>query len=475
MRKLLLITFAISIAYNTNTSAVTEDNLKIHFSSEVNSIITVKLAYYYGSKVFLQDSISIEPHGELSYTGPFHKGIYLLVFPDSGVYEFMINNMYEHSINIFPEKNSYSCTIQGDSISIAFDVYSKTMTKIVKCIDSLRNEISGIDKVETKKYLKESIRHCKDSLQFVKEYYANIYKGTFLGNYIQAQLPVLMPVSYKNEAGVYDSLNWLLKLHYYKNHYLDNIDWDDSRLIYTPVMEEKINDYLEKIAKHEARSQSEAIDTILHRVKNQEVTKFLTEMLLKRFGKLKHKAIEEYAYLYLIKNYYLEGKTPWINDEQSILFQNEYDDLLPGSSGQKAPDISLPDKNDHLINLYDIHSEYLLVFFWNYECKYCKRILQELASLVSKYGYQDIKVLTVFTGEDLDIWKAYLARKIPKSWYNTYQTGQKIKPANTYNVSNIPSIFLLNSNKLILNKNVTVSELDNYFYKSATDKIIKDD
>ena len=474
MKKLFLLSLILLFAYNLEASFSANNKLKIHFHSEVNSPLPLKIAYYYGSKVFLQDSITIASSGRLAYTGDFHAGIYLLVFPNSDVYEFMVNKNNELSIRISLENNDYCSTIRGDSISVAFDIYHKKMDGIVNHLDSLKHSLSVAGSAEIRNKLIRNIDSVKDSIQLANEVLSLKYQGTFLGNYLKAQIPVSIPkLMFKSISS--DSLGLLTKLYFFKNHYLDQIEWNDQRLIYTPVMEDKINDYFVKFVQKTPESNSAAIDTILNKTNNQKVNRFLTEMLFDRFEQNKHKSLDEYAYLHLLKHYYLVGKTPWMNNDQISILEAEYNRFRPTSLGQTAPSIALPDKDNELVNLNDIHSHYSLVFFWNYECQHCQRILQELVTLVSKYKYLDIKVLSVFTGEDLDVWKAFLAKKIPQTWVNTYEKGQEPKTSSIYNIPSLPSIYLLDTNKIILNKNATISELDSYFFEHAIDEAKSND
>ncbi len=468
MKKLILIIIVFSIVYKIYAVPSSNDQLRIHFLSGSGESFPVKLAYYYGSRVFLQDSFLIDPADKLTYTGSFHEGIYLLIFPSSFTYEFLVNDQKEYFIKISYENKTCKCSIRGDSISNAFDRYSKSMSKILKSVDSLKNQIVKPENAEIQNDINRDLKHCMDRIDVINDHYAAQYKGTFLGNYVQSQLPVSIPVLFnKQNTKDYDSLNWLEKLHYYKDHFLDNINWNDQRLIYTPVYEEKLDDYFEKIVTYEPESLSDAIDSILYKISNQEVFRYITESLFRRFAVKKHKPIDEYAYLHLIRNYYLNGKTPWLNNNQHSILQNEYNRLFASSLGQNAPKIILPDQTGQLVRLYDISANYILVLFWDYQCENCRRILHELVSVTSKYSYLDIHVFTIFTGDDLDIWKAYLATSIPDKWKNTHQFGVKEKATITYNVSAIPSIFLLNSDKTILNKNLTVSEFDTFLFQIA--------
>ncbi|GAG74721.1 unnamed protein product, partial [marine sediment metagenome] len=85
----------------------------------------------------------------------------------------------------------------------------------------------------------------------------------------------------------------------------------------------------------------------------------------------------------------------------------------------------------------------------------------------SKYHYLNIEFFTVFTDNDLDIWRAYLAKRIPKSWVNTYEFDQPDRPTIAYHIKQTPSLFLLDADKIILNKHITVAELDRYLFQVA--------
>jgi hypothetical protein len=468
MNKFLLILSVLLYMHPANALQIPGRDITIDLYAEVREPLAVKLAYYYGNRVYLQDSMTINPGTTLTCSGHFREGIYLLVFSDSGIYEFMIGEQDRYSVSISRSKGAYRCSIQGDPITMAFDAYNKKTAAILDSIGSLKQEISSKSTAIDKDEAATVIARLTDSLNVVKAGFAERYTGTFLGHYLQAQIPVSFPGYRKrNSLSETDSVSWLMNLHYYRDHFLDNISWNDPRLIFTPVLEEKINEYLDKIVRYDAGSQKNAIDTLMDRSDHRKVRQFIAEVLLSRFGRSKHKPVDEYAYLYLIDTYYLKEDPSWVNEEQLKALKEEYTRLLPVSLHQKAPDLTLPDRNNRPVSLYVADSGFLLLFFWDYSCDHCSRIIRDLALLVSKYSYLDLQVFTVFTGEDTDIWKAYLARKFPGSWIHTRQPENGPKATDTYNVSFIPCIFLLDGNKTIVSKHVTIPELDTYFFQAA--------
>ncbi len=104
------------------------------------------------------------------------------------------------------------------------------------------------------------------------------------------------------------------------------------------------------------------------------------------------------------------------------------------------------------------------MLFWDFSCPNCKRILQDLIDLVKKYNYVDLQVYSIYTGNDLDVWKAWNYKKLPTTWINTYQDSDD--PASIqFNITQTPTIFILDKNKVIIKKNITVPQLDEYLFQ----------
>ena len=77
-----------------------------------------------------------------------------------------------------------------------------------------------------------------------------------------------------------------------------------------------------------------------------------------------------------------------------------------------------------------------------------------------------MQVYSIYTGSDVDVWKAWNYKKLPDSWINTYQDPSN--PVSTqYNINFMPTLFVLDKNKIIMRKEITVPQLDEYLFLYA--------
>ncbi|GAH04187.1 unnamed protein product, partial [marine sediment metagenome] len=257
----------------TFSSAVAEreGGLIFHFEAIPYSNQSIKLAYYYGRKIFLKDTVAIGTSGKASYKGSIHEGIYLFVFPDSSVYEIMVASEKEYLIKISQAEQKIRYSIQGDSIAEAYDSYQNKTNVLLDRIDSLKYGISTAESHEAQLALKQGMKNDLKEIDRIRNDYVHKYQNTLLGNYLLAQIPISIPEFVIPESIAYpDSLKWVMRLDYYQTHYLDNIAWEDPRLIHTPVLEEKINTYLDKVVGQEPDRLSKAIDLVLNKSTNSD-------------------------------------------------------------------------------------------------------------------------------------------------------------------------------------------------------------
>ncbi len=420
------------------------------------------LGYTYGRKVLFKDQIKLDNEGNGVYKGIDHGGIYFLRMPDSSAFEFMLTQSGYYDIFY----SNGRITIRGNPATEAYDRYSSSVNNQLRQIDSLKNIAETRETIQNKD-VRMKINHCKDSIESLTKVLAEIYEGSLLGSYAKALLPVKIPPDLLSSGlRETDSSGMIETLYFYKQHFFDNIDFSDPALIYTPVIEDKISSYLDHMVKNSPDTLCKAIDKIIGLSFNPEVKEFVTTLLMQKFRLLRHHKPGEQAYIHLVQDYYLSGETPWVSDREKQLLTEEIKKMQPVLDGTVAPEIELSDATGRSCSLQAVQSELTILIFWDFSCANCRRIMQDFINLIKKYYYMDIQVYSVYTGTDLDIWKAWNYKKLPGTWINTYQKPDN--PVSSYfNIEYIPAIFILDTNKVILKKNITVSELDSYLFQHA--------
>ncbi len=166
--------------------------------------------------------------------------------------------------------------------------------------------------------------------------------------------------------------------------------------------------------------------------------------------------------------------SPYRNDEfyiailQSVLaspYYDQYERIGPeyelklasqNRIGHRANDFRYTLASGETGTLYGLEAEYVLLFINNPGCPGCRQIRETILAspmLTEMIERGRLKVLALYPDEDLTEWKKYRA-EIPQTWINAYDAGCKIRQNDVYDLSSIPSLYLLDRDKRVLVKNL---------------------
>jgi thiol-disulfide isomerase/thioredoxin len=127
--------------------------------------------------------------------------------------------------------------------------------------------------------------------------------------------------------------------------------------------------------------------------------------------------------------------------------------------GQIAPEISLPNVNDSMVNLSSFKGKVVLIDFWASWCGPCRASNPGVVRLYAKYKTQGFEVLGVTVDTKKDAWlKAIQHDKI--TYTQVINTSGDNSPAAVYGIRFIPSTFLLNKKGEIVAINLEADDLE---------------
>jgi len=194
------------------------------------------------------------------------------------------------------------------------------------------------------------------------------HPNSFLAVIIKANLPLIEPEFKGSEAGIQKQ-----KWEYYKNHYFDNINLVDSRLLRTPFFYKKVEDYLDKLTVQHPDSIITAVDLLLNKMKpSKENFKNFTVIFLNKYAKSKIVGMDA-VYVHIVDNYYATGDADWIEQEQLNKILENANTLKPILIGKVAPNLSLEATNGIKFNLHELKSKYTVPYFLKSDCLNCKK------------------------------------------------------------------------------------------------------
>jgi len=151
--------------------------------------------------------------------------------------------------------------------------------------------------------------------------------------------------------------------------------------------------------------------------------------------------------------------------EEMIELRKEAEDNERFMSGAKAPDFTQADTSGTVVTLSSFHGKYVLVDFWASWCKPCRAQNPSLVRLYQKYKNKGFTILGVSLDSKKESWlKAIHDDKLEwshvsdlKSWGNAV--------AKQYKISHVPQNYLLDSQGVIVGKNLSEEDLEQMLEK----------
>ena len=295
--------------------------------------------------------------------------------------------------------------------------------------------------------------------------------GNFLGTLVKALLPVdvpdfPVPIGFANP----DSVKWIRNYLYNKDHYFDNIDLTDERLLRTPILYSKLDAFFTNVLIQAPDSINREIDKLIKRCSpDYKVFQFVSVYLFNHFREseiMGHDAVM----VKLADDIYLSGKADWVTKEFKDDLRKQIDLIRPNLIGKKAENIVMDSYKGIFVSLYDVEKDFTILYFWEPDCGHCKEATPKLKVYYDKPKDYSLEVFAVCTTSDKAKWTRYIEDN-KLIWINGWDPKRSSHFDYYYNVQSTPTVYILDKNKKIIAKKLSVEEIgsfiDNYrkFFK----------
>ncbi|MEO0895017.1 MAG: thioredoxin-like domain-containing protein [Bacteroidota bacterium] len=454
----------IPLGLEAGNTSLGKDGYKIEITVEGLNATQASLAHYYYDNQYIDDTVEVV-NGSFVFEGdePLEEGMYLIFFPPENDYFELIIGADQH-FSLSTKKGDYVKHMKVKGSKEAELYYSDLtyMTNQRLLADSLQSRLKNGAEAEEAKMLQERLNQIGDQVEAYREKFLKENDDFFYTKMIYASQDPSIPVAPRDENG--KLLDSLFAFKYYKAHYFDTFDFNDPRLLRTPVMHHKVSTYMEKLSyRHLADSMMQSIDYLLENFQNNEdVFRFLTARFLNQFAKPKY-MVDEAIYCHIVDKYYVSGQAHWMADSLIDKMKERCEKISPTLPGRIAPDFKVMGMDGKYKRLHNIEADWVAIYFWNYDCSHCKKVTPKLVEAFEKYKLEEkgVKVLTININGDVEEWK----EKIQtygldiEGVINTEDIYRQSGSTEVYDIYSTPRLFLLDKKKAIKAKQISVPQL----------------
>lgn len=473
MKKALLITCLFSYALLANSQGYRVTLNTPNFKSGLTYLI-----YYYGANMNIEDSALINEKGIAVFKKDkaLPPGIYSIVFPGKAkMVDFLVSKEQLISITADTADLINKTVINGSKENALFQQYQKYIS------------VKGQELQKEQEAYKLSASQ-PDSLLHQKNYTSlnnelNQYRENIIKQNPEAMLTMLFQsmkspvVPIAKPVTKDDSIN---NYNYYKKHYWDGITFMDDAIIRTPFFLPKVEKYFREVLVPAPDSIIKEADFLLLLARsNTNMYQFLLNWLTDEYIYPKYMG-QDAVFVHLFEKYHSKGVSGWLNEKQLTTISNRAYMLMANLIGEKAADLELTDTTEKISSLYNVKAEYTVVCFWDPTCGHCREEVPRLDSFYrAKWKTLGVKIYAVLTENEKAKWLEFIREKNLKEWVHVYQTeeskkeeGLSQKPGfrQLYDVTQTPTIYLLDKEKRIIAKKLTLQQIDDMLQVKTNNK-----
>lgn len=460
---------------------------KLHFKVEGVKDTTVFLCRYYGSKLFYADTAELKGGiAEFKAKPDLKPGVLAFLMPGQKYFEFIYN---KEEVSLETKAPDFV-----DNMKVKKSVENKLFVDYIHYLQDQRKAATVFS--DKKKNLKDADPEFKklgkqvDSItQLVTKYQEDLIKNnptTLVSKIIKMSMDVFVPEAPKGANENY-------RYFYYRQHYWDHVDLKDDRLVNTPVFGSKVEYFFGKnmLVQHPDTILAFAFPFIDQLDKKSEMFKFTVDYITNTFGKSNIMGMDK-VYTYMVDRYYCARDEKGNSIAYWMTNKGKLDTLCKENKikmnlvqGVRPPNIILRDTTDvRWRDFYSLKSEYTILYFWDPECGHCKKTTPKLETLYQKkLKARNVEIFAVgkATGNDFALWKKFIrennlnfinvgltqtlyeaATKDPYSVIPKFTTLESLNYHDTYDIYATPRMFVLDKDKKIVAKQLTISQLEDF-------------
>ena len=243
--------------------AFSQYTISIHLPEFAND--TLIFGNYFNETIMIADTFLTDGAGNASVKGKksLPQGMYTIYFPTKVRLDMLIGKDQEFSLTSDTADMTRDTKFKGSEENTMFYEYlvyiAEKRNETKPFMDILKGNPATEDSLAARQALERINNEVKGYINSI----IDKNKGSFLSVFLKSMKDVDVPEPPRDENGMITDSSFQAR--YYKNHYFDNFNLSDVRLLRTPLYNQKLMTYLDRWVYPEPDSVYAEVDTLIAR------------------------------------------------------------------------------------------------------------------------------------------------------------------------------------------------------------------
>jgi peroxiredoxin len=456
VRSLFLAIFVSLIGIQT-TSAQNAYSIKIRVTGLRDS--TCYLAHYYGKGSYIsKDTAKADAKGNLLFEGKekLPEGVYLVVLPKT-YFDIIVAGEQNFTMETDTSAIVEKMKVTGSKENTLFYDFQRVMVENGRSASEIQKQIK--EKKGDTVALKAQIAEIEKKVMDYRRQFVENNKTAFSAKVIKMSFEPEIPDAPVLANGRKDST---FAFRYYRQHFFDNVDFSDERMLRTPIFTTKIETFIKNLTWQIPDSINKAADFIIGKAKaNKELLRYCIYYITNTYETSSIMGMDA-VFVYMAEKYYLSGVAWWIDEKTKEKFRERSSVLKPLLLGKKAPNLYLTDTTGTFRELHKVQGKYIVLFFYDPDCGHCRKETPKLVEFWKKNKGKGITIYAANIERKEENWRKFIKEFKTQEWVNVWDSKTITDFRTKYDVTSTPQLYILDSEKRIIAKKLAIEQIEDF-------------
>lgn len=454
----LVLVTGLSLLFNEVYGQKDSCDIKFYIDGMISG--KVKLIGAYADQNYLADSAIANDKGffEFKRKSPLKPGYFYVILPDYSNIHFMIDKD-DQFMTVHTRKSDLygSAQVKGSEntqllyesfiMQLRHELISDSLNKIIKSKNSTDPTYAEA-KSEFKKLADEREAHIEE----IKKNHPHTFYTKFK---LSGQNPAIIDVRKTN-----GDLDTSGQMRLFRTQFWDNVDLSDERLLYTPVIANKLKMHFDDLTIQQPDSLIAQADIVIKKsMANLEMFKFVSNWLVIKYQPTKTKIMDgEAVFVHVIDKYFTKELASWYNDKELSDVRKKADEMKASLLYRIGPDVVSVGPAGEVRSIYEIKSPYIIVYMYDTKCEHCQKETPLLRKWYDDWKSKGVEVFAIVLNSTEEEWKSFIQQNRMEVFSNVRDPSNR-SIYGKYYVDITPEIYVLNKERKIIGKNLKVEQI----------------